>query len=94
MGGESWLDNATKWFNLPLTIALVAVCLFSEYCQRQGRHAALRSLLLVPFILLQARNFVFFIYAKHLFFAAGIISCILLVTAAILFAQSNDHRAA
>ncbi|NLU82691.1 hypothetical protein [Rhodococcus sp. HNM0569] len=91
-GGETWIDNAAEWLNLPLSIALIAVCLISEYLQRQGRYSALRSLILVPFIAIHARFFVLFLYGQVFLFGVAIVSCLLLITAAILFAQPRPRN--
>ncbi|NMM91537.1 hypothetical protein B2J88_45800 [Rhodococcus sp. SRB_17] len=91
---ESWIENAMKWYNSPFSVALVSVCLVAEYLYHIGVKRSFRSMILIPFIFIQARFFLIFLVAREPTIAIGIISDIMLIVAAILFSQNRDsyHR--
>ncbi|MFD4183003.1 hypothetical protein [Rhodococcus sp. NPDC058514] len=88
--GESYGENALKWHNLPLFIALAVVCMLSEILYRAGKLRGLRSTALIPFIAIQLRFALWLLYYSGVWILwCGTLSAVALSIAAIKFAA---HR--
>lgn len=88
--GESYWENALKWHNLPLFIALIAVCLLSEILYRASTPCGLRPAALIPFIVIQLRFALWLLYYPGAWILwCGTLGAVALSIAAVKFA---GHR--
>lgn len=91
VSGEAYWTNALKWHNLPFFTVLAAVCVLAEILYRAGDLRTLRSIALIPFIVIQLRFALWLLYyAGAWILWCGTFSAIALGVAAAKFAGDRS----
>lgn len=77
--GESTWDHAQIWYNGPAALALIAVGLVAQFLFMKSRARLFRSVLFLPFVILQMKYVLLFLIYPHPKTLLGALSCLLLI---------------
>lgn len=89
--GQSHWEVFWQWHRGPPLVMLAVLGSISEFLFVVGRMRRTRALILLPVAIFQTKDVLFFLYAPDITWLPGIVSCVLIVVAAVVALQQKRH---